>query len=151
MIEMVKHITLHITGMTCTTCAGTVEKALVNVPGVSKVNVNFASEKATVEYDPSATTEEALIRAVADAGYGVATTEVTLGLIGMSCVTCAGTIEEALKSVDGVVSVAVNFSAEFLFELWRGPGAEGNLLVLADEGQLLFAGDGIYCAARSKK
>jgi len=109
---MAKQTTLRITGMTCTTCADTVEKALSTVSGVTQASVNFTAEKATVEYDPSVATEETLIRAVADTGYGVATTEVTLSLIGMSCVTCAGTIEEALKGVDGVVSVAVNFAGE---------------------------------------
>jgi Cu+-exporting ATPase len=110
--NMARQTTLHITQMTCTTCAGSVEKALSGVPGVSKASVNFAAEKATVEYDPSVTSEAALTKAVESAGYGVATSEVTLGLVGMSCVTCAGTIEEALKAVDGVISVAVNFATE---------------------------------------
>ncbi|MFC2033607.1 cation transporter [Chloroflexota bacterium] len=41
-----------ITGMTCTTCAATIEKGLAETPGVEQANVNFASEKAVVEYDP---------------------------------------------------------------------------------------------------
>jgi len=109
---MTKQTTFSLTGMTCATCASTVEKALTTVPGVSKVNVNFAAEKAMVEYDPSVASETALVEAIENAGYGVSTGEVTLGLIGMSCVSCAGTIEEALKSADGVISVTVNFAAE---------------------------------------
>jgi Cu+-exporting ATPase len=107
-----KQTTLDITGMTCSTCAITVEKALSEVPGVARANVNFAAERATVEYDPSVTSEEALITTVADTGYGVATSEVTLGLIGMTCTTCADTIEETLNSVEGVISASVNFAAE---------------------------------------
>ena len=42
-----------ITGMTCTTCAATIEKGLAKTPGVERAEVNFASEKASVEYDPS--------------------------------------------------------------------------------------------------
>ncbi len=44
---------IHITGMTCTTCAATIEKGLAETPGVEQANVNFASEKASVEYDPT--------------------------------------------------------------------------------------------------
>ena len=50
--------------MTCTTCAGSIEKALSTVPGVSRASVNFAAEKATAEYDPSMASESALIKAV---------------------------------------------------------------------------------------
>lgn len=44
---------IHITGMTCTTCAATIEKGLTATAGVGKAAVSFASEKASVEYDPS--------------------------------------------------------------------------------------------------
>ena len=109
---MEKQSSFRITGMTCATCAVRVEKALSEAPGVSSASVNLASEKATVAYDPSVTSEEALVSAVANAGYGVATGEVTLDLIGMTCVNCAQTIERALRSVDGVISAGVNFAAE---------------------------------------
>jgi len=39
-----------VTGMTCASCIARVEQALASVPGVVSVNVNLASEKATVEY-----------------------------------------------------------------------------------------------------
>ena len=44
---------IRITGMTCATCAATVEKALAQTEGVAQARVNFASEKASVEYDPA--------------------------------------------------------------------------------------------------
>ena len=44
---------IHITGMTCTTCAATIKKGLAEIPGVKQADVNFASEKASIEYDPS--------------------------------------------------------------------------------------------------
>jgi len=111
-MTMEKQSSFRITGMTCATCAARVEKALSEAPGVSSASVNLASEKATVAYNPSVTSEEALVSAVANAGYGVATAEITLDLIGMTCVNCAQTIESALRSVDGVVSAGVNFAAE---------------------------------------
>ena len=39
---------IHITGMTCTTCAATIEKGLAETPGVEQAKVNFASEKASL-------------------------------------------------------------------------------------------------------
>lgn len=109
---MTKQTTFRITGMTCASCVDNVERALAGVVGVSRADVNLATEKATVEYDPSVANESALIKAVENAGYGMATNEITLGLIGMSCVSCASSIEKALKSVEGVISVAVNFAGE---------------------------------------
>ena len=44
---------ISITGMTCTTCAATIEKGLSDTPGVEQANVNFASEKVSIEYDPA--------------------------------------------------------------------------------------------------
>ncbi|KVN92481.1 copper-transporting ATPase [Burkholderia ubonensis] len=61
-------IELDIGGMTCASCAGRVEKALSNVPGVARASVNLATERATVHgaapLDPAA-----LIAAVTAAGY----------------------------------------------------------------------------------
>ncbi len=107
-----KQTSLQIKGMTCTTCAGTVEEALSKRPGVSRAVVNFAAEKATVEYDPSVITENDLILAVEDAGYGVVTSEVIFEITGMTCITCSHTIEEALNKLDGVISATVNFASE---------------------------------------
>jgi len=62
---------LPITGMTCANCVATVERTLVRTPGVSKAGVNYASERATVRYDPAAVSIEELAAAVERAGYGV--------------------------------------------------------------------------------
>ena len=107
-----KQTSLQLTGMTCTTCAGSVEKALSGSKGVYRVAVNFGAEKATVEYDPSVTTEKDLARAIEEAGYGVATSEVALDIIGMTCATCVRTLEEALNGLDGVISASVNLASE---------------------------------------
>ena len=63
---MTRPLTLPITGMTCASCVGRVEKALAAVPGVAGVAVNLATEKATVTGPAHAA---ALIAAVARAGY----------------------------------------------------------------------------------
>jgi Cu+-exporting ATPase len=64
-------ISLPVTGMTCAACARRVEKALSGTDGVRAANVNFATEKATVEYDPASVGLGRLVGAVEDAGYGV--------------------------------------------------------------------------------
>ena len=59
---------LQITGMSCVACAARIEKALNSLPHVSAV-VNFATEKARVEFDPQTATVHALIAAIQRAGY----------------------------------------------------------------------------------
>jgi Cu+-exporting ATPase len=60
---------LPISGMTCASCAGRVERALAKVPGVSNVTVNLANERAHVVAEPH-TDPQTLIAAVSHAGYG---------------------------------------------------------------------------------
>lgn len=64
-------IDLPITGMTCASCVRNVERALIKASGVLSVNVNLATEKATVTYLPGSVRRADLIKAVEAAGYGV--------------------------------------------------------------------------------
>ena len=61
---------LNISGMTCASCVRRVERALSKVPGVESANVNLATERATVAYDPLTATTADLVAAVERAGYG---------------------------------------------------------------------------------
>ena len=61
--------TFEVSGMHCTSCAGLIEKSLKHVPGVSDANVNFASEKARIKYNPANITPDILKKAISDAGY----------------------------------------------------------------------------------
>ena len=63
--------TLPIEGMTCASCANFVQRALTKTPGVRTASVNYATEKATVEFDPAAVSPAGLRAAVEGAGYGV--------------------------------------------------------------------------------
>ncbi|MNR75429.1 Copper-exporting P-type ATPase A [compost metagenome] len=109
-------LTLGISGMSCASCAARIEKSLNQLPGVDQATVNFASESASVAYEPSQVTPEAIAKAIVDAGYEAtlppAPTTVDLMLGGMSCAACANRIEKALKAVPGVSDAAVNFAAE---------------------------------------
>src|SRR5215208_6862394 len=68
---MSEKISVPVSGMTCAACARRVEKALSGMAGVGAASVNFATEKATVEYDPASVGLDELVGAVEDAGYGV--------------------------------------------------------------------------------
>jgi Cu+-exporting ATPase len=108
-----KQITLPITGMHCANCSSTIERNLKKLDGVTQANVNYATEKATVIFDPSVLGEDAIIGKVQDVGYGVATAKVELPITGMTCANCAATIERTLnKKVPGVVAANVNFATE---------------------------------------
>ena len=103
---------LGIEGMTCASCVRRVERALGQVPGVSSVSVNLATEQARVAYDGKPATAAALIEAVGKAGYGAATHEFDLEVAGMTCASCVGRVERALKRVPGVVAAEVNLATE---------------------------------------
>ncbi|HSG09250.1 MAG TPA: heavy metal translocating P-type ATPase [Longimicrobiales bacterium] len=108
-----REITLPITGMTCTNCSATVERALRKTEGVDEASVNYASERATVRFDPVQVNEGRLVERITQAGYGVATQRMELPITGMTCANCAATIERALQSrLPGVVSASVNFATE---------------------------------------
>jgi Cu+-exporting ATPase len=64
-----KEITLGISGMTCAACARTIEKAVGKLDGVESGVVNFATEKATVKYNPQKIRLSELKDAIAKAGY----------------------------------------------------------------------------------
>ena len=69
--ETVGEITLPIEGMTCASCVRRVERSLTKVPGVRAANVNLATEKATVTFDPARSTAADLRSAIEKAGYTV--------------------------------------------------------------------------------
>ena len=101
---------LPIAGMTCASCAGRVEKALVKVPGVTSVSVNLATEQARIE--APADSLPLLLEAVAQAGYSVPSQTVELNIGGMTCASCAGRVEKALAKVPGVTNATVNLASE---------------------------------------
>jgi len=108
-----KQVTLPITGMHCANCSGTIERSLNKLDGVAQANVNYASERATVVYDPSVLGEDAIISKIQDVGYDVATAKVELPITGMTCANCVATVERTLnKKVPGVVAANVNFATE---------------------------------------
>jgi len=72
-------VDLPLTGMTCASCANTIERALGKVPGVSKASVNFATKTATVRYDAAATSPQKLVGVVKGTGYDAVLPESSSG------------------------------------------------------------------------
>jgi len=60
--------------MTCALCPVTVKKAMEGVPGVSSVTVDFDAKTATVVFDPSVTSADAIASASTNAGYPASVT-----------------------------------------------------------------------------
>ncbi|PKO02953.1 MAG: copper-translocating P-type ATPase [Chloroflexi bacterium HGW-Chloroflexi-5] len=108
----IKQVILPITGMTCANCVATVERSLKKDKAVQSAQVNLSSERATVEYDPLATTLTDLVARVQHAGYGIAVGEADLLIKRMSDDNDAHRLEKALSSIEGVSDVHVSFTTE---------------------------------------
>lgn len=108
--------TLNIEGMTCASCAQRIEKVTKKLPGVKSSSVNLATEKMNIQYDENAISLQDIQEAVDKAGYkAVANTEKkTFAISGMTCASCAQTIEKATRKLEGVLESNVNLATEKL-------------------------------------
>ncbi|NLE74618.1 MAG: copper-translocating P-type ATPase [Actinobacteria bacterium] len=132
-------------GMTCAACVSRVEKALGKTPGVAAASVNFATEKASVTFDPAQADTPRLLQTVRDAGYDVTLVTESFGVTNMSCAVCTQRVEKALGALPGVVQASVNFATEKVLvqympgtvtraELRRAVESAGYGLLEEDEG-----------------
>jgi heavy metal translocating P-type ATPase len=105
------HVTLSVEGMTCASCVGRVERALRAVPQVTKAEVNLATETASIE-TANAADAKALAGVLSSAGYPARQGQVTLRISDMTCASCVGRVERALRAAPGVLSADVNLATE---------------------------------------
>lgn len=132
-------VSLSITGMTCASCVGRAEKALKAVTGVKNASVNLATERAEIEL-AAPVERKALVGAVEAAGYTVPETVTELAIEGMTCASCVGRVERALKKQPGVAAVTVNLATERASV--RGSADVGDLIkAVADAGYAARAVD----------
>src|SRR4030066_122238 len=108
----VKKIDLPIKGMSCASCAAKIEKGLSAVTGVEGASVNFATEKATIAFDPSKAKTEDFVKTIKGLGYDASAEKVILPIQGMTCASCVEKVEKALNSTAGVIRASVNFATE---------------------------------------
>ncbi len=104
------HWALPVDGMTCASCVARVERAVRAVPGVQQASVNLATESLAVLAPPALAA--AVGEAVQRAGYEVPQHSVQLAVEGMTCASCVGRVEKALRRSEGVVSATVNLATE---------------------------------------
>lgn len=106
--------TLEIMGMTCSSCAASIEKSLSKIDGVEKVNVNLALNTTTFFYDNNKINISQVIEKIEGLGYSVILDKVDFDVSGMTCSACAASIEKALNNLPGVSKANINFALETL-------------------------------------
>lgn len=108
-------IKIKLSGMTCASCALKIETKLKNLDGVNSSVVNFASEEATVEYNPNTTNYTIMQGAVKDLGYSASLARVELKVVdNLSEENFERLINEVLN-IKGIHDVRGNFKASKLF------------------------------------
>jgi Cu+-exporting ATPase len=137
---------LPVEGIHCAGCVATVEKALLESPGVLDASVNLATGEGRVRFDSSRVSVEDLLDSVEKAGYEVRREQVTVGVGGMHCAGCVAGVEKAIRGVPGVAAVDVALASQEaritivpgavdLGEVGRAVESAGYELHLADAGE----------------
>ncbi|KAI6707212.1 hypothetical protein NL676_010174 [Syzygium grande] len=113
---------LSVVGMTCSACAGSVEKAVKRLPGIREAVVDVLNGRAQVLYYPSFVNEETIRETIDDVGFQATlikdemserTTQVgRIRINGMTCTSCSSTVESALQAVQGVQKSQVALATE---------------------------------------
>ena len=101
--------TVSVEGMSCASCVGRVEKAIAAVPGVVAARVNLAAGSLQADLAPDGSSE-AVISALAEAGYPARVETLRGSVDGLSCASCVRRLEQALVAVPGVVAARANFA-----------------------------------------
>ncbi|MCY7376334.1 MAG: heavy metal translocating P-type ATPase [Pyrinomonadaceae bacterium] len=109
---LAERVDLPITGMTCAACANRIEKQLKKQAGVETASVNFATSKATVNYDTSKTSVADLINTVKNVGYDTAGTSTVEFVVDDSARPSGSSVqlEQHLAKVRGVIKVNFNLA-----------------------------------------
>ncbi|KAG9441214.1 hypothetical protein H6P81_017068 [Aristolochia fimbriata] len=111
-----------VTGMTCSACAGSVEKAIKRLPGINNAAVDVLNNRAQVLFYPSFVNEDTIQETIEDVGFEakLINEEVKEGSIlrcririrGMTCTSCSTAVESALQALPGVQEALVALATE---------------------------------------
>jgi len=118
-----KKAVIPVKGMTCVNCAAAIQKDLSKLSGVRNANVNYANEKAVVEFDPAVINLEKFISSIHESGYRAVTELVFIPVIDFD-VSRSRELEQAAVAIDGVLKAVVN-SASGTVEVEYVPGQIG--------------------------
>lgn len=115
---VVQKQSLKISGMSCAACATRIEKGLKKLEGVKSSNVNFALEKATVEFDKNLIDAQKFEDVINKLGYKVikekeaGENKVEIKVTGMTCAACSAKVERKLSRLEGISKANVNLTTE---------------------------------------
>jgi P-type Cu+ transporter len=107
-----KQIVLPITGMTCANCVLTIERNVKKLPGIESADVNLASERASVSYDPGKLSLDEIVRKIDKAGYGIAAGEMEMKFKRLSDTSDAQRLEKLLSKTEGILSIQTNLATD---------------------------------------
>ncbi|NVN44340.1 cadmium-translocating P-type ATPase [Asaia siamensis] len=122
---------LEVTGMSCAACAARLEKMLNRQTGLEAA-VNFASSRAVITRAEGAPDLAAIEKLVEKTGFGLAHSEVTLLIGGMSCAACSARVEKILNRLPGVTA-SVNLATEQALVQVVNGAADETVLIRAIE------------------
>ncbi len=107
-----RKITMPVTGMTCANCAATIERNVRKLPGINEANVNLATEKLSVIFNPVELDERGIIARVEKIGYGIAVGKTELPITGLRDNSDALSLEKLLAKQSGVLVANVSYGTE---------------------------------------
>ncbi len=110
-MSMIK-VTFSIQGMFCAKCAVKIEQALTRRDGIAAAQVNYATERARVVYDPAYLSGKTIVEAVRGEGFDVRLRHDTLKVNGLLYATSRRSVERILRRVPGVSDVTLDFGRE---------------------------------------
>ncbi len=157
----IKTLTLPVEGMTCASCVARVEKALKKIDGIGEVNVNLATEKVTVSFNPSQTGISKFTEVVEDAGYKLLPPEEEKGSAANEEFESAAEIQhkEAYKKLkaefifSAVISIPVMIISMLEMTTWFSnlnpltPSEVNRLLFLASTFVVFISGKRFFTSA----
>jgi Cu+-exporting ATPase len=118
-----KKAIIPVKGMTCVNCAAAIQKDISKLAGVMSANVNYANEKAVIEFDPAAIGLDEFVSSIKDSGYQAVTETVTIPIIDLD-VSRVSELEKTVAAIDGILKIRVNATAGTI-ELEYIPGQIG--------------------------
>ncbi len=104
-----KRTALKIGGMHCAGCVNSIQNYVSNLDGVKKCEVNLASEKALLEFDPKSIDISSIEKAIQDAGYKVVYEKLTIKVSGITDSSDADNLEKKIQQLEGIKYASVNY------------------------------------------
>ena len=112
MAKKPKKLDIPIEGMDCASCAIDLENSFNKLEGLNEAVVDFNSNKAHLEYNPSQINIDDITKTVESLGFNILKSEATLKIKGMHCASCVLMVDKYLSNLPGVFSVHVDLTSE---------------------------------------